>query len=82
MQRNKALVTAGTSNDSKPAPESLNSTGFLNEAEILRLVPVSRRTLGTWKARGIIPFVRIGRRIIYRWADVETALLRRQRSMP
>jgi hypothetical protein len=53
---------------------------FINERELLRNLPVSRRTLWNYRATGKIPFVRLGgRRILYHWPSVEAALLRNQR---
>jgi hypothetical protein len=57
-------------------------TGFIDEKRLLARVPVSRRTLGNWKAKGILPFIKIGRRCLYHWASVQGALLRRQRGGP
>jgi hypothetical protein len=53
--------------------------GFIDEKRLLARLPISRRTLGNWKARGIIPYIKIGRRCLYDWASVHGALLRRQR---
>ena len=36
-------------------------------------------TLGNWKAKGLLPYIKIGRRCLYDWASVQGALLRRQR---
>jgi hypothetical protein len=58
--------------------EPPNQSGFKNETEILKLVPVSRRTLSNWKARGWVPFIKIGRRCLYDWPSVAEALRRRQ----
>jgi hypothetical protein len=55
-----------------------DETGFIDEKQLLARLPISRRTLGTWKARGIIPFIKIGRRCLYDWPNVKGALLRRQ----
>ena len=52
---------------------------FVDELEILRRIPVSRRTLFSWVQSGKIPCVKIGRRKIYHWASCEAALLRLQR---
>jgi hypothetical protein len=52
---------------------------FIGELEILRRIPVSRRTLFSWVQSGKIPCVKIGRRKIYHWASCEAALLRLQR---
>ena len=57
-------------------------TGFIDEKRLLAKLPISRRTLGNWKARGIIPYIKIGRRCLYDWASVHGALLRRQRERP
>jgi hypothetical protein len=54
-------------------------TGFIDEKRLLARLPVSRRTLGNWKAKGILPYIKIGRRCLYDWTSVQGALLRRQR---
>ncbi len=54
-------------------------TGFIDEKRLLARLPVSRRTLGNWKANGILPYIKIGRRCLYDWPSVQGALLRRQR---
>jgi hypothetical protein len=52
---------------------------FMDEKQLLTKLPISRRTLGNWKAAGILPYIKIGRRCLYDWASVQGALLRRQR---
>ena len=53
--------------------------GFLDEKQLLARLPVSRRTLFNWRVTGKIPCVRLGgRRILFHWPSVETALLRQQ----
>jgi len=54
-------------------------TEFINEKQLLARVPISRRTLGNWKAKGLLPFIKIGRCCLYDWASVQGALLRRQK---
>lgn len=41
-------------------PPPLPETGFINERAVLSRVPVSRRTWGSWKARGLIPSSKSG----------------------
>jgi hypothetical protein len=53
--------------------------GFLDEKRILARVPVSKRTWAEWKAKGLIPYVKLGRRCLYDWPTVREALLRHQR---
>ena len=56
-------------------------TGFIDEKQLLKLLPVSRRTLWQWRETGKIPCVRLpgGRRVLFHWPSVEAALLRRQK---
>ncbi len=52
----------------------------MDEKQLLTRLPISRRTLFSWRASGKIPFVNLGgRRILFHWKSVETALLRQQR---
>ncbi|HUS13121.1 MAG TPA: helix-turn-helix domain-containing protein [Pyrinomonadaceae bacterium] len=53
--------------------------GFIEELELQRVLPLSRRTLANHRNNGKLPFVRIGRRILYHWPTVEAFLLRQQR---
>jgi len=59
-------------------PKPDGETGFIDEKQLLARLPVSRRTLGSWKAKGLLPVIKIGRRCLYDWASVQAALLRRQ----
>ena len=52
---------------------------FINEKELLKLLPVSRRSLFNWRTTGKIPSVRLGgRRVLFHWPSIEAALLRKQ----
>jgi predicted site-specific integrase-resolvase len=56
--------------------------GFINEIQLLTRLPISRRTLFTWRFSGKIPYVNVGgRRVLYHWPSVEQALLRHQRGV-
>jgi predicted site-specific integrase-resolvase len=53
---------------------------FIDEKQLLERLPVSRRTLFSWRKSGKIPHVRLGgRRILFHWPSVEATLLRHQR---
>ena len=57
-----------------------NTAGFIDEKQLLARLPVSRRTLFNWRYSGKLPFVNVGgRRNLYHWPSVESALLRMQR---
>lgn len=69
--------TSEPESESGAAPAGV--PGFINEKELLKRLPVSRRTLFNWRATGKIPFVRLGgRRVLFHWPSVEAALLRKQ----
>jgi hypothetical protein len=52
---------------------------FIGEPQTLARVSISRRTLYAWRKQGWIPYIRLGRRILYHWPSVQAALLRQQR---
>jgi hypothetical protein len=64
---------------SEPKQTSPSETGFIDEKQLLARLPVSRRTLFSWRVSGKIPHVKIGRRILFHWPSCEAALLRYQR---
>jgi hypothetical protein len=66
-------------NGREPDQTASGQTGFIDEKQLLARLPISRGTLGNWKAKGLLPYIKIGRRCLYDWASVQSALLRRQR---
>ena len=55
-----------------------SETGFIDEAQMLARLPFSRGSLINYRNAGKIPFVRLGRRVVYFWPAVQAALLRMQ----
>jgi len=53
--------------------------GFISEVELLKRIPISRRTAFNWIKAGKLPCVKINRRKLFHWPSVEAALLRLQR---
>ncbi len=49
---------------------------FLDEKELLKRLPISRRTLFNWRTSKKIPSIVIGRRVLFCWASVVEALRR------
>jgi excisionase family DNA binding protein len=49
---------------------------YLRAHQVLELLPISRRCLGNWQRRRVIPFYRIGRTVMFKRTDVEAALER------
>ena len=50
---------------------------WLRTEGLLKILPVSRRTLDRWRARNLLPFVRVGPKVLlYRRSDVERMLSR------
>jgi hypothetical protein len=94
MKCNKMLTAdTGASNNTEPVALSLETTlepagldhlqqgqsAFIDEREALRRVPVSRRTWFDWREKKGLPYIRVGKRIVYDWASVRAWLLRQQR---
>ncbi|WP_283643276.1 helix-turn-helix domain-containing protein [Croceibacter atlanticus] len=47
---------------------------FLDNADFLQLMHISKRTAQTWRDEGKISFSQIGNKIYYRMSDVQTLL--------
>jgi hypothetical protein len=67
--------------NSEPKQTPSGEAAFINEKQLLARLPVSRRTLFSWRVSGKIPHVKIGRRILFHWPSCEAALLRHQRGV-
>jgi Helix-turn-helix domain len=52
---------------------------FIDEKELRRRLPVSRRTIHNWRRAGKIPSIVIGRRVLFCWQNVAEALRRLER---
>jgi len=64
---------------SEVATENPKLAAFIDEPELRRRLPVSRRTIHNWRRAGKIPSIVIGRRVLFCWANVEAALRRMER---
>ena len=62
-----------------PTHEAPDETAFIDSAEILKRLQISRKTLYRWRAAAIIPSIEVGGKVLYHWDSVSRALLRRQR---
>lgn len=73
-QTTTATTPANSIDNSDQSP-----SGFIDQRELLRRVPISLRTLRTWRLNGVIPELKVNRRTLFHWPSVETALLNLQR---
>jgi hypothetical protein len=53
---------------------------FLDEKELLARIPICRKTAFNWIRAGKLPVVKIGRRKLFFWPNVQAALLRLERN--
>lgn len=55
--------------------QSVDSGEWMRAKQLLKMIPISSRTLDRWKAQNRIPFVRAGERVcLFRRSDVERVL--------
>lgn len=54
----------------------LNGERFLSNNEVSKTLNVSLRTLQEWRDTGLIPFIQIKGKIIYRQSDIDKLLQR------
>ena len=53
---------------------SFGDDSFLNNREVSKLLKVSIRTLQEWRDTGIIPYIQIRGKVIYRQSDIDRLL--------
>jgi excisionase family DNA binding protein len=51
-----------------------NQKKWLSSEEVCHLLMISKRTLQTYRDRGILPFAQIGRKIYYKSSDLDDYL--------
>jgi hypothetical protein len=74
--KRKDLLLASTAESST---DTGSAAGFLTVDQLLQRVPISRRTLSAHRAKGRIPWINLGGRVLFDWESVRNALLRQQR---
>jgi len=57
------------------------TAGFIDECELQARLKVSRGSIINYRKAGKLPFVKLGRRVLFHWPTVETALLRQQKGV-
>jgi len=48
--------------------------GFINKAEVARRLNKRVRTIDNWMKRGILPYYKLGRSVVFKWSEVEKHL--------
>lgn len=64
----------GISRLAKENKAYLNGEKFLSNKEVAKCLKVSIRTLQEWRDTGVIPYIQIKGKIIYRQSDIERLL--------
>lgn len=75
-QQSGAQLKAGSRNKKR---KSNPDSHIVDETVVLERLPICRRTLKNLRDQGKVPFIRLGRRVLFHWPTVEAALLRHQK---
>jgi excisionase family DNA binding protein len=51
-------------------PKTQTVEGYITKKEVARRVKKTERTVEYWMLRGILPFVKCGKSVLFNWADV------------
>jgi excisionase family DNA binding protein len=58
-----------------PAMQEMKpAEGFIKKDEVAKRLGKTVRCIDNWMARGLIPFFKIGRSVMFKWSDVESHL--------
>ena len=50
------------------------SEGYIEKAEVARRLNKTIRSVDNWMQRGLLPYYKIGRSVVFKWSDVEAHL--------
>ena len=48
--------------------------GFIGKTEVAQRLNKTLRTVDNWMQRGLLPYYKIGRSVVFKWSDVESHL--------
>lgn len=57
-----------------PAPSKEPRTPLFTESELADYLRICRRQLYSWRMRGLIPYIKLGKAVRFRASDVERVL--------
>jgi excisionase family DNA binding protein len=58
------------SNETHTAPPGNPSDVMLTKKELAQRLKVTLRTIENWQRRGVLPFVKMGKIVLFHWPDV------------
>ena len=67
----------GGTNESNNMNEFYN--GYLTKTEVAGRLRKSKRTIDEWGSKGILPYIKIRRSVLFKWPDVVQALQKFER---
>jgi excisionase family DNA binding protein len=62
------------SENSQQGATGHESEGYITKAEVAKRVKKTLRTVENWQRDGILPFIKVGRSVLFKWSDVEQHL--------
>ncbi len=48
--------------------------GYITKAEVAKRLKKTVRTVENWQRKGILPFIKAGRSVLFKWSDCEAHL--------
>ena len=70
-------MTKSITKSAEPVPlEAESADGLLTKNQVALRVGVSIRTIESWMAKKLIPYIKIRKTVRFNWPDVERALKR------
>ena len=52
----------------------ISAENFIDKPEVARRLKKTIRSVDNWMKRGLLPYYKIGRSVLFKWSDVETHL--------
>jgi excisionase family DNA binding protein len=65
---------ANETENNQQAANGNQPEGYITKEEVAKRLKKTVRTVENWQRRGILPFIKAGRSVLFKWSDCEAHL--------
>lgn len=75
-QSDETILTTTQMGNEHQSHNENEPEGYITKEQVAKRLKKTVRTVENWQRKGILPFVKAGRSVLFKWADVEAHLQR------
>jgi excisionase family DNA binding protein len=74
VRRKRTKFMANEIQNTQQAANGSQPEGYITKVEVAKRLKKTVRTVENWQRRGILPFIKAGRSVLFKWSDCEMHL--------